>query len=95
MQERMVSSPKRVKNIKFIKQRCISNTKRDKNNTNNMKKYMNNTNIFNRINLSKSKRNISNNSLLREEKKLLKCQINKQSRGKLINNFHPDSVNKF
>ena len=95
MQERMVSSPKRVKNIKFIKQRCISNTKRDKNNTNNMKKYMNNTNIFNRINLSKSKRNINNNSLLREEKKLLKCQINKQSRGKLINNFHPDSVNKF
>jgi hypothetical protein len=33
--------------------------------------------------------------MLRDEKKLLKCQINKQNKSKLLNNFHPDSVNKF
>ena len=83
MPERMLSSPRKVKNIKFMKQRCISNSKKNK--TNNIK----------RNNLSKNKRNISNNNILREEKKLLKCQINKQSKSKLLNNYHPDSINKF
>ena len=94
MPERMLSSPRRVKNIKFMKQRCISNSKRNKNNY--MKKSNNNSNGLNKNNnISKNKRNMSNNSLLRDEKKLLKCQINKQNKSKLLNNFHPDSVNKF
>ena len=94
MPERMLSSPRRVKNIKFMKQRCISNSKRNKNNYS--KKSNNNSNGLNKNNnISKNKRNMSNNSLLRDEKKLLKCQINKQNKSKLLNNFHPDSVNKF
>ena len=92
MSERMLSSPLRAKNIKFVKQRCISNSKKNKNNY--IKRNINNTGL-NRNNISKSKRNMSNNSILREEKKLLKCQINKQNKSKLLNNFHPDSVNKF
>ena len=93
MPERMLSSPRKVKNIKFMKQRCISNSKRSKNNY--IKRNMNNSNGLNRNNLSKNKRNVSNNNIIRDEKKLLKCQINKQNRSKLLNNFHPDSVNKF
>ena len=95
MPERMLSSPRRVKNIKFVKQRCISNSKKNKNNY--IKRNINNTglNRNNINNISKSRRNMSNNSILRDEKKLLKCQINKQNKNKLLNNFHPDSVNKF
>ena len=92
MPERMLSSPRRVKNIKFVKQRCISNSKKNRNNY--IKRNINNTGL-NRNNISRSKRNMSNNSILRDEKKLLKCQINKQNKSKLLNNFHPDSVNKF
>ena len=93
MPERMLSSPRKVKNIKFMKQRCISNSKKNK--TNNIKRNKHNATALNRNNLSKNKRNISNNNILREEKKLLKCQINKQSKSKLLNNYHPDSINKF
>ena len=93
MPERMLSSPRKVKNIKFMKQRCISNSKKNK--KNNIKRNKHNATALNRNNLSKNKRNISNNNILREEKKLLKCQINKQSKSKLLNNYHPDSINKF
>ena len=93
MPERMVSSPRRAKSIKFMKKRCVSNSKKNKNIY--IKKINNNINFLNKNNISKNKRNTSNNSFLRDEKKLLKCQINKQNKNKLLNNFHPDSVNKY
>ena len=63
MPERMLSSPRRVKNIKFVKQRCISNSKKNKNNY--IKRNINNTglNRNNINNISKSRRNMSNNSI--------------------------------
>ena len=44
---------------------------------------------------NKTKKNSSNNSILKNEKKLFKCQINKANKRRLINNFNPDSINKF
>ena len=93
MPERMLSSPRRIKNVKFAKNRCISNTKRSCNTY--IKRNINSSNTLRKNNISKNKRNISNSNILKEEKKLLKCQINKQNKGKLLNNFHPDSINKF
>ncbi len=51
MPERMLSSPRRVKNIKFVKQRCISNSKKNRNNY--IKRNINNTGL-NRNNISGS-----------------------------------------
>ena len=57
---------------------------------------MNSTNALSKNSIFKNNRNnISNSNILKDEKKLLKCQINKQSKNKLLNNFHPESVNKY
>ena len=102
--ERVFSSPGRRKNVMLIKKKYKSNSKRKSqiknyNNNNNLKRRNINTNIFNKIqkNLSKNKSRINganSNNYFKEEKKVFKCQINKQNKKKLINNFHPDSVNK-
>ena len=97
MPERMLSSPKRIKNIRFAKKRCISNSRVGSNYNNNcLKRNMNSTNALSKNSIFKNNRNnISNSNILKDEKKLLKCQINKQSKNKLLNNFHPESVNKY
>ena len=97
MPERMLSSPKRIKNIRFAKKRCISNSRVGSNYNNNcLKRNMNSTNALSKNSRFKNNRNnISNSNIFKDEKKLLKCQINKQSKNKLLNNFHPESVNKY
>ena len=88
-QERMLSSPKRMKNIKFIKKRCTSNSKL---NNNNINRNINNTNVFNnKNNKSKNNRNTYNKNEIKDEKKLIKCQINNKSKYKLSNQ---ESLNK-
>ena len=103
--ERVFSSPSRRKNILFIKKKYKTNSKNK--NKNNIKNSSNNNlvrrnisnNLFNKIqkNITKNKtriNNINNNNYFREEKKIFKCQINKQNQKKLINNFNPESVTK-
>ena len=105
--ERVFSSPGRRKNILFIKKKYKSNSKKknqikNSNNNKNLVRRNISSNIFNKIqkNISKNKTRINNtnnknnNNYFREEKKIFKCQINKQNQKKLINNFNPDSVNK-
>ena len=90
IKERMLSSPKRIKNIKFVKKRCLSNSK--VNNNTNINRNMSNTNAFNSKN-SKIK-NKNNKNELKEEKKLLKYQLNNQNKNKLLNNYYTESINK-
>ena len=92
IQERMLSSPRKIKSIKIAKKRCISNTKR--NNNIYLNRNMNSTNAYNKNNISKSNRN-TNNNIIKEEKKILKCQINNQSKNKLINNYYSENLNKY
>ena len=105
--ERVFSSPGRRKNVLFIKKKYKSNSKKknqikNSNNNKNLVRRNISSNIFNKIqkNISKNKTRINNtnnknnNNFFREEKKIFKCQINKQNQKKLINNFNPDSVNK-
>ena len=92
IQERMLSSPRKIKSIKIAKKRCISNTKR--NNNFYLNRNMNSTNAYNKNNISKSNRN-TNNNIIKEEKKILKCQINNQSKNKLINNYYSENLNKY
>ena len=105
--ERVFSSPGRRKNVLFIKKKYKSNSKKknqikNSNNNKNLVRRNISSNIFNKIqkNISKNKTRINNtnnknnNNYFREEKKIFKCQINKQNQKKLINNFNPDSVNK-
>ena len=105
--ERVFSSPGRRKNILFIKKKYKSNSKKknkikNSNNNKNLVRRNISSNIFNKIkkNILKNKtrinntNNINNNNYFREEKKIFKCQINKQNQKKLINNFNPDSINK-
>ena len=101
--ERVFSSPRNTKNNLSVKKNQISNS-RAKNKTNNMNKNNKfikrniSSNILHKIqnnNSKKKKINMKNNNHFREEKKIFKCQINKQNQKKLINNFNPDSINKF
>ena len=100
--ERVFSSPRNTKNNLSVKKNQISNS-RAKNKTNNMNKNNKfikrniSSNILHKIqnnNSKKKKINMKNNNHFREEKKIFKCQINKQNQKKLINNFNPDSINK-
>ena len=100
--ERVFSSTSKKKNILFIKKKYKSNSKKKsgisnlKNNKNYVKRNIS-PNIFNKIqkNISKNtNNNIINNNFFREEKKIFKCQINRQNQKKLIGNFNPDSINK-
>ena len=100
--ERVFSSTSKKKNILFIKKKYKSNSKKKsgisnlKNNKNYVKRNIS-PNIFNKIqkNISKNtNNNIINNNFFREEKKIFKCQINRQNQKKFIGNFNPDSINK-
>ena len=105
--ERVFSSPSKRKNGIFIKKKYksnsknksnIANLKNNKNNKNYVKRNIS-SNIFNKIqkNISKISKKVNNaigNNIFREEKKIIKCQINKQNQKKLIANFNPDSINK-
>ena len=101
--ERVFSSPRSTKNNLSVKKNKISNsrTKNKNNNINKNNKFIKrniSSNILNKIqnNISKKKKiNMKSNNHFREEKKIFKCQINKQNQKKLINNFNPDSINKF
>ena len=99
--ERVFSSPSRTKNILPIKKKCISNSKKKSKNkniksNNNYVKRNFSSNIIQKNILKNPKKIINrNNNYFREEKKIYKCQINKQTQKKLINNFNPDSINKF
>ena len=101
--ERVFSSPRNTKNNLSVKKNQVSNS-RAKNRNNNMNKNNKfikrniSSNILRKIqsNISKKKKiNMKSNNHFREEKKIFKCQINKQNQKKLINNFNPDSINKF
>lgn len=101
--ERVFSSPRSTKNNLSVKKNQISNSrvKNKNNNLNKNKKFIKrniSSNILHKIqnNISKKKKiNMKNNNHFRDEKKIFKCQINKQNQKKLINNFNPDSINKF
>ena len=93
MPERMFSSPRKIKNVKLAKNRCVSNSKRSCNTY--IKRNINSSSNLRKNNISKNKRNMNNSNIVKEEKKLFKCQISKQNKGKLLNNFHPDSINKY
>ena len=91
IKERILSSPKKIKSIKFIKKRCVSNTKIN----NNINRNINITNVFsNRNSKSKNNRNINNKNELKDEKKLLKCQMNNQNKDKISNNYLQEGLNK-
>ena len=93
--ERMFSSPGKIKNIKYRKKRSMSNTRKISEN-----KIIRNNDDFMKRNsssyaLKKNQKNLnSNNNILKNEKNLFKCQINKQNKKRLINNYNPDSINK-
>ena len=90
--ERVFSSPGKSKNIKYKKKKSISNSKKISEKKNNDEFMKRNSSSFA---FNKTKKNSSNNSILKNEKKLFKCQINKANKRRLINNFNPDSINKF
>ena len=91
IKERILSSPKKIKSIKFIKKRCVSNTKIN----NNINRNINITNVFsNRNSKSKNNRNINNKNELKDEKKLLKCQMSNQNKDKISNNYLQEGLNK-
>ena len=90
--ERVFSSPGKSKNIKYKKKKSISNSRKISEKKNNDEFMKRNSSSFA---FNKTKKNSSNNSILKNEKKLFKCQINKANKRRLINNFNPDSINKF
>ena len=90
--ERVFSSPGKSKNIKNKKKKSISNSRKISEKKNNDEFMKRNSSSFA---FNKTKKNSSNNSILKNEKKLFKCQINKANKRRLINNFNPDSINKF
>ena len=97
----LFSSPIREKNNIFIKKNCMSNSrtknqnKNSHNNNNNlMKKNISSKILYKSKKNSKNKKKPINSNYFREEKKIFKCQINKQAHNKLINNYNPDSINR-
>ena len=99
MTERFFSSPKKIKNIKYINKRCISNSKnknvKDANNNLFQRKINSFNNGLRKKVISKSKNNISNiniTNLLKKEKNLINNKFNKR---KVINNYNPESIKKF
>ena len=103
MTERFFSSPKKIKNVKYMNKRCVSNAKninvKEQNNKNNnlIQRKINsiNNNVLRKKTISKSKNNISNiniTNLLKKEKKLINNKFNKR---KVINNYNPESIKKF
>ena len=90
--ERVFSSPGKSKNIKLRQKKSVSNSRKISEKKNNEEFMKRNSSSFA---FNKTKKNSSNNSILKNEKKLFRCQINKANKRRLINNFNPDSINKF